>query len=127
MIARSLILPIALFCSSQLSATDYYFDNVNVIPMDAERVLFEQRVVVADGRITAMGPASSVSAPAGATRIEATGQYLIPGLAEMHAHVPGLQRGEQTARDVLMLYLANGITTIRGMLGEPWHLELSPV
>ena len=60
MIARSLILPIALFCSSQLSATDYYFDNVNVIPMDAERVLFEQRVVVADGRITAMGPAKVI-------------------------------------------------------------------
>lgn len=26
--------------------------------------------------------------------------------------------------DILYLYLANGVTLVRGMLGEPWHLEL---
>jgi imidazolonepropionase-like amidohydrolase len=42
----------------------------------------------------------------------------------MHAHVPPRSRGEQHARDMMVLFLANGVTTIRGMLGEPWHLEL---
>jgi imidazolonepropionase-like amidohydrolase len=42
----------------------------------------------------------------------------------MHAHVPSKRRGEQYARDILTLFLANGVTTIRGMLGERWHLEL---
>jgi imidazolonepropionase-like amidohydrolase len=124
MTSRSLALLLTLFCCSPLAAAEFYFDGVNVIPMDSQRVLSDQRVLVADGRITAIGPAASTGVPAGAKRIDASGHYLIPGLAEMHAHVPGQKQGEQTARDVLMLYLANGITTIRGMLGEPWHLSL---
>jgi imidazolonepropionase-like amidohydrolase len=56
--------------------------------------------------------------------IDGQGAYAMPGLAEMHAHVPGADDGEQRAKDVLALYLANGITTARGMLGEPWHLEV---
>jgi imidazolonepropionase-like amidohydrolase len=50
--------------------------------------------------------------------------WLIPALAEMHAHVPPRSQGEQRVDDVLALFLAGGVTTIRGMLGEPWHLEL---
>ena len=42
----------------------------------------------------------------------------------MHAHVPGQRRGEQYTRDILVLFLANGVTTVRGMLGEDWHLYL---
>jgi imidazolonepropionase-like amidohydrolase len=121
---KFLLLLLGLLGSTQLAAADFYFDNVNVIPMDTERVLPAHRVVVSAGTIVAVGPADSIPAPIGATRIEAAGRYLLPGLAEMHAHVPPRKGGEQTARDVLMLYLANGITTIRGMLGEPWHLEL---
>ncbi|WP_317170112.1 amidohydrolase family protein [Rhodocytophaga rosea] len=48
---------------------------------------------------------------------------LIPGLAEMHAHVPPVDNLEPM-KEVLTLFLANGITTIRGMLGHPRHLEL---
>jgi imidazolonepropionase-like amidohydrolase len=124
MLKHRFILLFLLASSAPLSATDYYFNRVNVIPMDSEQVLTEQRVVVRNGRISAIGPAASIAVPDAAVRIEAKGKYLLPGLAEMHAHVPSKNQGEQTARDVLMLYLANGITTIRGMLGEPWHLEL---
>jgi imidazolonepropionase-like amidohydrolase len=56
--------------------------------------------------------------------IDGHGGWMIPGLAEMHAHVPAKRRGEQHARDILTLFLANGVTTIRGMLGEAWHLEI---
>ena len=58
-----------------------------------------------------------------ATLIEAKGKYLIPGLAEMHAHVPPVDNLEPM-KEVLFLFAANGITTIRGMLGHPRHLEL---
>lgn len=100
------------------------FVNVNVIPMDRDRVIERQTVIVLDGRIAAMGPAASVAVPAGARRIEAGGKYLIPGLAEMHAHIPGASASEQTMRDLMFLYVANGVTTIRGMLGAPNQLEL---
>ncbi|HEV2131846.1 MAG TPA: amidohydrolase family protein [Longimicrobiaceae bacterium] len=100
------------------------FVDVNVIPMDRERVLERQTVVVRDGRIAEIGPAASVRVPVGAQRIEGNGQYLMPGIAEMHAHIPSPQAGEQAIENTLFLYLAGGVTTIRGMLGHPHHLEL---
>jgi imidazolonepropionase-like amidohydrolase len=96
------------------------FVNVNVIPMDEERVLRNYTVVVEHGRVMEMGPAGSVTVPANAQRIEGSGKYLMPGLAEMHGHTPsGL-----FAETVMFLYVANGVTTVRGMLGLDGHLEL---
>lgn len=100
------------------------FVGVTVIPMDRDQVLRDQTVVVENGRIAAMGPAATTAVPPGAVRIEARGKYLIPGLAEMHAHIPAPQQGQDYTERVLFLYVANGVTTIRGMLGQPSHLEL---
>jgi imidazolonepropionase-like amidohydrolase len=98
------------------------FTNVAVIPMDRERVLTGQTVVIRDGRIESI--AAGGSAPAGATVIEGNGRFLIPGLAEMHAHIPPPQAGDEVIDRTLFLYVAGGVTTIRGMLGNPSHLEL---
>jgi imidazolonepropionase-like amidohydrolase len=104
------------------------FEHVNVIPMDRERVLEDQTVVVQDGRIASVGPAGTVSVPAGAIHIAARGKYLIPGLAEMHAHIPAPsaaeQMGPEFTKHLLFLYVAAGVTTVRGMLGHPSHLDL---
>jgi imidazolonepropionase-like amidohydrolase len=48
----------------------------------------------------------------------------MPGLAEMHAHIPTNQNGSEIVEETLFLYLSNGVTTIRGMLGAPDHLTL---
>ena len=100
------------------------FVDVTVIPMDTERLVPGQTVLVRDGRITAIGRSGAVQVPRGARRIEARGKFLLPGLAEMHAHVPGGNASNADIARVLLLYTANGITTIRGMLGHPRHLEL---
>jgi len=106
-----------------LLAQTVVFENVNVVPMDRERILERQTVIVTDGRITQLGPASKVKAPAGAQRIAATGKYLMPGLAEMHGHLPGPNTPQGFTDTVLFLYIANGVTTVRGMLGSPANLE----
>ena len=67
---------------------DTAFVNVNVLPMDAERVLEGQTVVIAGGRIAALGSAAEVGPAAGVEIIDAAGGYLLPGLAEMHGHLP---------------------------------------
>lgn len=100
------------------------FTNVTVIPMDRERVLENHTVLVRDGRIERVGPAAQVQVPQGARVVEGRGKYLIPGLAEMHAHIPPPQAGADAVERTLFLYLAGGVTTIRGMLGTPGHLEL---
>lgn len=103
---------------------DIVFRGVNVIPMDRERVIENQTVVVRDGRIIKIVPNSKIfKKGAGSLVIDARGKYLVPGWAEIHAHVPPIDDLEPM-KEVLMLYLANGITTIRGMLGHPKHLEL---
>jgi imidazolonepropionase-like amidohydrolase len=86
------------------------FIDVAVVPMDTERVLEHQTVLVAGGRITALGPVSKVRVPAGATQIDGRGQYLMPGLADMHAHFV-----DDTSRfpRCLLAYVANGVTTTR--------------
>jgi imidazolonepropionase-like amidohydrolase len=80
-------------------------------------------VVVRDGRITEVRR-SAGTIPRGAKVIDARGKFLIPGLAEMHGHVPPPNAPAGAAEDALFLYVANGITTVRGMLGHPGQLEL---
>jgi imidazolonepropionase-like amidohydrolase len=106
------------------SAAVHAIVDVNVVPMDRERVIPSQTVVIRGGRIAEIGPSDRVGVPQGANRIDGRGRYLMPGLAEMHAHIPPRPRNEQEALDVLFLYAANGITFARGMLGAPQHLQL---
>jgi imidazolonepropionase-like amidohydrolase len=100
------------------------FVNVNVVPMDSERVLKDQTVLVRGERIVEVGPASKVKVPAGALRVDGRGKYLMPGLAEMHGHIPPPQAPKEFTEAVLFMYVANGVTTVRGMLGAPGQLEL---
>ena len=100
------------------------FVDVTVVPMDAERIVPHQTVIVRDGRIWQMGPSASTPAPAGAMRIDGTGRFLMPGLAEMHGHTAGPNATEEFKEQVMFLYAANGVTTVRGMLGIPGDLEL---
>jgi imidazolonepropionase-like amidohydrolase len=100
------------------------FVDVTVVPMDRERVLRNQTVIVREGRIAEVGPSTTLQPPEDARVVEGAGRYLMPGLVEMHAHIPAPQQGEDTIERTLFLYLSNGVTTVRGMLGHPRHLEL---
>jgi imidazolonepropionase-like amidohydrolase len=105
------------------SKQDVVIRSVNVVPMDRERVIENQDVVIRSGKITAMGGTGKVKYGKDAIVVDGTGKYLLPGLAEIHAHVPPIDDIEPM-KDVLMLFAVNGVTTIRGMLGHPRHLEL---
>lgn len=100
------------------------FVGAHVVRLPDGTVTADQTVVVRGGRIAAVGPVGSTAVPADARRIDARGRWLIPGLAEMHAHVPPGDAPPQAVEDMMFLYLANGVTTIRGMLGAPHQLEL---
>jgi imidazolonepropionase-like amidohydrolase len=114
---------LAFLCASQ-SRTVTAFVDVAVIPMDRERTLPGQTVLVRGDRIVEIGPLARVKLPDGAVRVDGRGKFLIPGLAEMHAHIPGGEASDAVVERTLFLYVAGGITTVRGMLGHPRHLEL---
>jgi imidazolonepropionase-like amidohydrolase len=82
--------------------------GVNVVPMDGERVLAGQSVVIEDARVAAIGPVAEIPIPDGARVIYGNGRYLVPGLVDMHAHV--------IAAD-LPRYVENGVTTVRDLAG----------
>ena len=86
------------------------FEGVAVVPMDRERVLADQTVLVRDGRIVAVGPRARVAVPAGATRVDGRGRWLIPGLADMHVHPYNTEQ--------FVNYLAHGVTTIAVLNGS---------
>ena len=103
---------------------DMAFVGVNVLPMDGERVLESRTVVIDDGRIASIDPSGSVEPAEGVEIVEAEGHYLIPGLAEMHGHLPNPRMSDEDIRNLLFLYLANGVTTVRGMQGDPSQFDL---
>lgn len=98
--------------------------GVTVIPMTGERTIENATVVVTDGTVRAIGAVGLVPVPSGSLVVRGSGKYLVPGLAEMHAHVPGSSAPKEYRDDVLFLYVANGVTLARGMLGAPEHLQL---
>lgn len=120
----ALPLLLAIFsCTAQAPGDETVFRNVNIIPMSEEKVIKNQDLVVKNGMIMSMGETGKVKHSKGARIIDGNGKFLMPGLAEMHAHVPPVDDIEPM-KEVLKLFLCNGITTIRGMLGHPRHLEL---
>lgn len=120
-----LFLPATLVVASAAVADPLVIRNVNVVPMDQERVLEERTVLTENGRISEIRGQGRYRAPRDAEIIDGDGRYLIPGMAEMHAHIPPSEDiGQQELEDLLFLYLSNGVTLTRGMLGADWHLEL---
>jgi imidazolonepropionase-like amidohydrolase len=103
--------------------------NVTVIPMDRERTLPHETVIVRDGRIAAVGATSSLTIPADARRIDGTGRFLIPGLADAHVHY---DNGHSTAdthvdeinRQYSELFLKAGVTTVMHLCGSPRNLAM---
>lgn len=119
---RLILMACLVLVPSLVGAESLAFVNVNVLPMDREVVLAGRTVIVEGERIVLIGSVADTVLPDDAIVVDGTDRYLMPGLAEMHGHVTSTS-AEDIER-LFSLYLANGVTTIRGMLGRPAHLEL---
>ncbi|MGB7203195.1 MAG: amidohydrolase family protein [Pyrinomonadaceae bacterium] len=118
---------IFLFVLSAASAAQTTaFVGVNVIPMDRERVVADQTVIVRNGLIVEIGNAAKMKVPKDAITIDGKGKYLIPGLVDMHTHLlsDSDEYPDSIAPDELRVMVANGVTTVRFMIGTPELLEL---
>jgi N-acetylglucosamine-6-phosphate deacetylase len=102
------------------------FVGVNVIPMDRERVLKDQTVIVRNGLVSEIGDSKKVKIPSDAVRVNGAGKYLIPGLVDMHTHLlsDSDEFPDSIAPDELRVMVANGVTTARFMIGTPELLGL---
>ncbi|MEQ1548221.1 MAG: amidohydrolase family protein, partial [Chakrabartia sp.] len=103
-------------------------EHVTVVPMTSDSAaLNDATVVIINGRIVSLsGPI-----PAGARRINGKGKWLIPGLTDMHVHLPsdGLPRPPKypteaptmffNTQDIMTPYIANGVTQVLNMDAVP--------
>ena len=86
------------------------FEHVNVVPMDSERVIEDQTVIVREGLIETIRDSAEIQVPEGALIVDGRGKYLMPGLVDMHVHIQ--------FEDDLLLWVANGVTSVRNMWGH---------
>ena len=89
---------------------DFAVVGVSVIPMDVERLLENQTVVVRDGVIESVRDTATTAISADLRQIDGSGRYLFPGLADLHVHI----RNE----DELTNYLTWGVTTVMHLGGS---------
>jgi len=89
------------------------FTHVAVVHPTSPRPEFDMTVVIAGPRIAEIG--KGVPVPQGAEVVDARGKFLMPGLWDMHVH--------WYAKRYLTLFIANGVTGIRVMFGQPIHHE----
>jgi hypothetical protein len=101
-------------------ARSVLFRSVNVVPMDGEHVLTGRDVLVDRGRIVAIAETGTLAASAAAV-VEGQGRFLMPGLIDMHVHLPTDSAGQESMLEVLA---ANGVTTVLNLRGTPAHLRL---
>ena len=88
--------------------------NGDVFDSEKGTILPHTTVIVRGDRIVAIGPADSVSAPANATVIDATGKTVMPGMWDMHGHL-------QTTSGAFLgpMQLSFGLTTVRDLGSDP--------
>ena len=62
------------------------FVGGRIVTMEGDRVIEDGTLVIRGNRIAAVGPRADVDVPRDAQTFDATGQTLIPGLIDVHAH-----------------------------------------
>jgi imidazolonepropionase-like amidohydrolase len=85
--------------------------HADVIDVTGGPTQRDYTVVISGDRIAEIGNSSTIRAPKNAEVVDATGKFLIPGLWDMHVHPHG--------KDYLPLFIANGVTGVRVMWGDP--------
>lgn len=94
------------------------FTNVNVIDTRDGQVQHNMTVLVEEGRIRSVAHFGLIATGRGLRVVNAAGKYLIPGLWDMHAHTAE-GRAPWNEKIIYPLYVANGVTGVRDMGGDP--------
>lgn len=120
---RKMIGALISLALSVSTLADTAIKNVTAITMDHGNILENAWVVIQEDRIAYVGTSRPTNFDI-TEEIDGSGKYLVPGLAEMHGHLPSASASAQEKEDILLLYLAGGVTTVRGMLGDPAQFDM---
>lgn len=124
-IIKALIAGVSLamttLASSTVVAEEFILTNGNVLDVESGKFQSNKTLFIKDGKLVAKEQVSSAKV----TIVDLNGKWVIPGLSEMHAHIPGQWSSDNDYMNtILKLFVVHGVTNIRGMLGHPTHLAL---
>jgi imidazolonepropionase-like amidohydrolase len=127
------LLLILAFCTTPAYAQTY-ITHATLVNVNTSKTDPDQTIVIENDRITNTGPSKKIKIPANAKVIDATGQYIMPGMTDAHIHffqtgglytrpdglnlnkVYPYEKDQQWAKDhlgdLMARYLACGITTV---------------
>ena len=116
---------VASSASPTLGQPSIAITRVSVIDGGDPRPRPDQTVVIEGNRIVRVGSSRSITVPAGASTVDGRGKFLVPGFWDMHVHT-----AVSGGRDLLSLYIANGVTGVRDMAGDwdtlrTWRSEIA--
>lgn len=116
------VLPLLLVLGASLMpghssvADTLVLTNASVVPMTGHGILHDRALVIAGGEVVAIrSPGAPL--PHGAEVHDLEGRFVVPGLIDAHVHLREPDRS-------LLLFPANGVTTVVNLEGEPRHLAL---
>jgi imidazolonepropionase-like amidohydrolase len=97
--------------------------NFSLVDSVAGRAIPKSALIMDNGKITWVGPASRLKTPDGAQVTDLAGRYLMPGLIDLHIHISAVQDLAQNPRFYtrqniekdLRQYAAYGVTTVQSM------------
>jgi imidazolonepropionase-like amidohydrolase len=108
---KQTLFALSLVFAAQAPAQIVALTHATLIDGTGAAPLKDVTIVMADGRIRAMGPA--VRPPSDAALVDATGKFVVPGIINAHGHV-GEDRDPQ-----LRQYALYGVTTTTSMAIDP--------
>src|SRR5260221_8061217 len=118
-------------CHCQFAPSALIIHDVTVIDATGAPAQAHRTVIVRDGKIEEVGnSAAGMAGKVPGVHVDGTGKFLIPGLWDMHVHMvfgDWFPRGKEVT---LPLFIANGVTGVRGMCGEldvpqQWRKEIA--
>ncbi len=115
LIQSALYIGVLFFPFSFCFPQDVLVANVNIVDVENDTILPGKDVLIRGGEIHLIKNHNGTYPAYRVDHIDGTGQYLIPGLWDMHVH--------PNREEDLKLYIANGVIGIRIMWGNPIHLS----
>lgn len=92
---------------------DILIENVNVVDTGTGAVVKGQSIGIIKGSIAKIAPYETTEGWVAPETVDAKDNYVIPGLWDMHVHFGGGDTLITENKNLLPLYIANGVTTVR--------------
>ncbi|WP_347156554.1 amidohydrolase family protein [Pontibacter chitinilyticus] len=102
----------------QAHTPDLVLTHANVVDVEQGKLLRNKTIVINNGLIKEIGKSSEGKKYKAGNTVDARGKYVIPGLWDNHIHLRGGPELEEATKNLLPLYIVNGITTVRDAGGD---------